>query len=100
MTSSYKVMVDDNFHYMEEDERREHGSYSTLEDAISTCKGLVDRSLAASYRPGMTAAELFEHYASFGDDPVIVAEGRGKRASCSRPMTMRERVEAICSVRG
>jgi hypothetical protein len=27
-------MVDDNFHYMEEDERRELGTFATLEEGV------------------------------------------------------------------
>jgi hypothetical protein len=35
--SRYKVMVDGNFHYMEEDERDEFGTLSTIEEAIAAC---------------------------------------------------------------
>lgn len=30
--SKYHVLVDDNFHYMDEKERRELGAFATLED--------------------------------------------------------------------
>ena len=36
--SRYKVMVDDNFHHMDEDERYQHGVFLTAEEAISACK--------------------------------------------------------------
>jgi hypothetical protein len=41
----YRVMVDDNFHYMDEDERFEHGSFPTAEEAIAACKRIVDEIL-------------------------------------------------------
>jgi hypothetical protein len=69
----YKVMVDDNFHYMEEDERREHGTYQTLDEAVAACRKLVDEALLDEYKPSITAAELYDRYLSFGDDPFIVA---------------------------
>jgi hypothetical protein len=72
----YKVMVDDNFHYMEEDERREHGTFPTLDEAVTACRKLVDEALLDEYKPDITAAELYDRYVSFGDDPFIVAPER------------------------
>ena len=71
--SNYRVMIDDNFHYMEEDERRELGTYVSVEEALAACRDVVDAWLAANYKPGMNSAELIEQYKSFGDDPFIVA---------------------------
>jgi hypothetical protein len=68
----YVVMIDDNFHYMDEDERVTHGSFATLEDAIAACKEIVDSSLAHLFESGMNAAQLVERYRHFGDDPFIV----------------------------
>jgi hypothetical protein len=72
--SRYKVMVDDNFHYMEEDERDEVGTFPTIEEAITACKQIVDNSLrhlakGKTYTPD----ELYDYYVSFGSDPFIVA---------------------------
>jgi hypothetical protein len=69
----YRVMVDDNFHFMDEDERHEHGSFATGPEAIEACRALVDRSLAHLLAPGMTAAQLLEAYTAFGDDPFVIA---------------------------
>ena len=73
--SRYKVMVDDNFHYMEEDGRSEHGTFATAAEALDACRRLVDQSLLAEYKDGDTAGELYERYTSFGDDPFVVALG-------------------------
>jgi len=40
----YKVVVDDNFHYQDPNERREQGVYETVEEALVVCRGLVDKS--------------------------------------------------------
>jgi len=69
---SYKVFVDDNFHYQDEDERYFLGEFETLDAAISACRKIVDESLTGSFEPGMTADALFGTYTSFGDDPFIV----------------------------
>ena len=71
--SPYKVMVDDNFHYMETDERSEYGTFSTAEEALAACQRLVDESLLEEYRDGATAEQLFVRYTSFGDEPFVVA---------------------------
>ena len=81
--SRYKVMVDDNFHYMEEDERDEVGTFPTIEEAIAACKQIVDNSLrhlakGKTYTPD----ELYDYYTSFGSDPFIVALDRKDDRPC------------------
>jgi hypothetical protein len=71
----YKVMVDDNFHYMEGDGSPADGTFATAEDALDACRGVVDESLVWEYRDGATADELYERYIDFGDDPFVVAVG-------------------------
>jgi hypothetical protein len=70
--SPFKVMVDDNFHYQNEEERYELGNFSTAAEAIAACKRVVDEDLSNSYKPGDTSAELYERYTMFGEDPFIV----------------------------
>ena len=70
--SPYKVMVDDNFDYMAEDKRYEHGVFLTAEEAISACKRIVDSNLNGFMKLGMTSSELYDAYIQFGDDPFIV----------------------------
>jgi hypothetical protein len=96
----YKVMVDDNFHYDEPDERREHGVYATLEEAIAACREIVDRSLEEEHRSGISAEALYDRYTSFGDDPFIVALDDGDvRAAFSAWSYAMERARAICAAR-
>ena len=71
--SPYKVMVDDNFHSMKQDERWEYGTFATADEALAACRRLVDEALLEEYRDGATAAQLFVRYSSFGDDPFIIA---------------------------
>jgi hypothetical protein len=56
---------------MDEAERTVDGTYANCETAVARCRQIVDESLRASYRNGMTAADLFRHYRMFGDDPWI-----------------------------
>ena len=67
----YTVYVDDNFHYMDESERHKFGEYETLEEAISACKKVVERSLNEFWKPEMSEAELVTQFCFFGEDPWI-----------------------------
>ena len=67
----YKVMVDDNYDYMDLEKRYTQGEYETFEAAIDACKKIVDQWLASSYKPGMSAEELCSAYKNFGLDPWI-----------------------------
>jgi hypothetical protein len=53
----YRVLVDDNFHYMNADERRQAGVYKTVDKALAVCRRIVDRSLEQMYRRGMSPKE-------------------------------------------
>lgn len=68
----YKVLIDDNYHYIKEDERVTHGTFATAADAIQACQEIVDGFLVHAFEPGMTAAALYEVYTGFGDDPFIL----------------------------
>jgi hypothetical protein len=74
---SYRVLVDDHAHYMDDSHRREHGAFATAAEAIAACRTFVDAELQHFLKPGMTAAELFEMYSLFGEDPFIVPVGEG-----------------------
>src|SRR5271169_3339075 len=68
----FAVFVDDNFHFMDEDERHQHGAFATWTEAVAACRRIVDEELLATLKPGMTAEQLFDRYTSFGSDPFVV----------------------------
>ena len=68
----YRVMVDDNYHYMDESERYLLGAYATREAAVAAARAVVDAFLLGARRPGMTAEALYTQYVTFGEDPFIV----------------------------
>jgi hypothetical protein len=69
---SYKVFVDDNFHYMDEEDRYLLGEFETFEAAIAACQQVVNDFLEQAYKAGMSAEELYQRYVDFGQDPFIV----------------------------
>jgi hypothetical protein len=88
----YVVFVDDNFHYQNEDARDRVGDYSTLNEAVSKCRSIVDDFLKLAHKPGMSSKELYEHYCSFGEDPFI----RGPEAGFSAWTYAEQRCDELC----
>jgi hypothetical protein len=71
-TVGYKVLIDDNFHYMEEEHRYEYGVFATADEAVEACKQIVDKELMHMLKPGMTADALYDQYVTFGEDPYVL----------------------------
>ena len=69
----FKVIVADNFHYMDESKNYELGTFDTLDEAISASRRIVDQCLESAYKQGIPALELFKGYLMFGEDPYIVS---------------------------
>ncbi len=69
---TYTVFVDDNFHFLDEDERWCAGEFATAEEALAKCRKIVEESVDHCAEPGMTAEEIYESYVDFGDDPLIM----------------------------
>lgn len=68
----YIVMVDDNFHYMDESHRYKHGEFSTYAEAVIACKKIVDEELADMLKQGTDPKKLSSTWSMFGDDPFII----------------------------
>ena len=92
----YAVFVDDNYHYMDPDERYKLGDFDNLEAAISACKKIVDDCLAEYHEPGMTAVSLYRQYTFFGSDPFITGGDNGFSAWGYA----KKRSEEICATAG
>jgi hypothetical protein len=66
----YVVLVNDNFHYMDEDERYRAGDFATLGEAVQACRKIVDVFLQTSYKPGMASDKLYDLYVFIWGQPV------------------------------
>ena len=69
MQPRYIVYVDDNFHFLDEEERYKLGEYDSEEEAIEAARRIIDEFLIANYKPGMTTEELIDLYKTFGEEP-------------------------------
>jgi hypothetical protein len=70
----YRVAVDDNFDFMDEDARDEGVTYETAEGALAAAQLIVNKSLRNLYATGFTPEQLLDAYMDFGDDPFIVSD--------------------------
>ena len=66
------MKVYDNFHNDDPSESDMHSSYATCADAVAAAKAIVDKCLQSDYTSGQSAAEVYERYTSFGDDPSVI----------------------------
>src|SRR5579862_8944815 len=66
----FRVLVDDNFHFMDEDERTHLGDFSTYDEAVAVAQRVVESFFEG--KGGKSARELYDDYTSFGDDPFII----------------------------
>ncbi len=71
----FEVLVDDNIHLMDKDERWRLGAFATLDEARQACMALVEECLSDHYQPGMGAEEIYGQHVMFGDDPFILSPG-------------------------
>ncbi len=93
----YRVLIDDNFHYMDEEERCHGGDFDTLEEAIVYCRKIVDDYLARAFKPDMSAEALYSSYTSFGEDPFIA--GHDPRTTFSAWDYAKARCAELCAPR-
>ena len=66
---SWTVYVDDNFHFMDEDERYSLEVFENYDAAVAACKKIVDRFLQNT--AAKSADELYDLFSSAGEDPWI-----------------------------
>jgi hypothetical protein len=92
---TYTVHVDSNSSYMDETERYTLGEFESSDEAIAACKKIVNEFLLTSYRPGMTAGEMFSQYMTFGEDPFIVSTDQ--ECAFSARDYAKQRCEGICA---
>lgn len=72
----YKVLIDDNFHFMDEDHRYEWGVFGTADEAVAACKRIVDNELTYMLKPDTTADDLYGLWVMFGEDPYVMPLNR------------------------
>ena len=68
---TYKVFVDDNFHYMDENERHVSGEFETLDEAVAHCRRIVEEQIERFLSQGTSEEQLYDQYTSFGEDPWV-----------------------------
>jgi hypothetical protein len=68
---TYTVYVDDNFHYMDENERYKLGEFDECAAAIAACRQIVDEFLLQNRG---YSEDLLVTYVMFGEDPFMTED--------------------------
>ena len=77
----YIVLIDDNFHFMDESERYSSGTYTTYEEAVEKCKQIVDEFLEDAISPEDSVDSLYTCWLMYGENPFIIGENVGDFSS-------------------
>jgi hypothetical protein len=72
----YIVMVDDNFHYMDESHRYEFGRFNSLNKAKKAAMKIVDDFLIENKDKVADEGELIAMYCLYGEDPFILNDDK------------------------
>jgi hypothetical protein len=99
MNQQYRVLVDDNFHFTNEDGWYASGVFDSYSEAVAKCELIVEQCLREQLHPGMTADELYRMHTLFGEDPWI-AGTPADVAPFSAWNYARRRSRVICGVTG
>ena len=93
--STYEVLVDDNYHYMDENERHSAGVFQTYGEALEHAKRIVDESLRHLLEPGKDIADLIASYLMFGEDPWISPTPDGTERFSARDYARERALEIL-----
>jgi hypothetical protein len=91
-SQKFTLILDDNFHFMEADERYTAGEFDSEDAAIHQAKAIIDEFLKAQFTPGMKADDLYSIFCSFGESPFITPE-----CGFSAWAYARKRCDVVCA---
>ena len=74
MADKFEVYIEENSHFDDEGGRIKIGEFENSDDALARCRKIVDDFLTSNHKDEMTADELYQLYAMFGEDAFIVGE--------------------------
>ena len=97
-TDSYEVLVDDNYHYMDENERYSAGVFQTYGEALGHARRIVDKSLLDLHEPEKSVADLIASYVLFGEDPWIRPTPEGTERFSARDYARQGALEIVSGV--
>ena len=82
--SKFQVIVEDNYHYMEDDDRRVVGTFDTYEKALAAARKIVTNSVKHCAEDKRDAGEIHACYVMFGEDAWILPTPEGVESFSGR----------------
>ncbi len=70
----FQVVVDDNFHAMDPEERYTDGVFPSEETAVDRARAIIDTFLSNQFVPTMSADELYHIFCAYGECPQVLPE--------------------------
>src|SRR5690554_5634375 len=91
------LRIYDNYHFMDEEEAYNSGSFDTYEDAVVAAKVIIDDALAYNLKFGIKPEELNIYFSVFGEAPVVIPFDPRVKEPFSAFDYARARAEEICN---
>lgn len=95
--NKYCLRIYDNYHFMDEEEAYNSGSYDTYEEAVVAAKIRIDDGIAYDLEFGIKPEELYLYFSLFGESPVVIPNDPKVVEAFSAYDYARTRAEEICN---
>lgn len=92
---SFYLRIYDNFHYQDESEAFNSGSFESGEEAYEKAKSIIDDFITSSNEQGMQIDGIYSQWMTFGEDPVISSTEKCEYKQFSASNYLKEKIEAL-----
>ena len=95
--NKYYLRIYDNYHFVDEEEAYNSGSYDTYEEAVVAAKIRIDDGLAYDLKFGIKPEDLNLYFSMFGEAPVVIPYDPNVKEPFSALDYARTKAEEICN---
>jgi hypothetical protein len=68
---SFHLRIYDNYHYQDESEAFNSGSFESGEEAYEKAKSIIDEFITSSIEQGIQIEGIYSQWMTFGEEPEI-----------------------------
>jgi hypothetical protein len=92
---NFYLRIYDNYHYQDESEAFNSGSFETGEEAYEKAKSIIDDYITSSIEQGIQLNGIYSQWMTFGEDPVIRSTGKCEYKQFSASDFLKEKIEVL-----
>jgi len=92
---SFYLRIYDNYHYQDESEAFNSGSFETAKEAYNKCKSIIDEFITSCFEQKLKAEDIYSQWMTFGEDPVIRSTEKCDYIRFSASDYLKEKIETL-----